>query len=131
MSQATLESPVEDLIESKLTNFEDKISENPSLEIDSYNDQTDNFKILNHAREVAYEISLDDILKQDVNELVEALSTGISTKLFGVTRIVGYYSRMQNWNKSKISELEDRARGNYWESKRFNAKDTLNTLENL
>lgn len=89
MSQATLESPVQDLIESKLTDFEDKISENPSLEIDSYNDQTDNFKILNHAREVAYEISLDDILKQNVDDLVEALNTGISTKLFGVTRIVG------------------------------------------
>lgn len=26
----------------------------------------------------------------------------------GVTRIVGYYSRVNNWNKSKIGELRDR-----------------------
>jgi hypothetical protein len=34
-------------------------------------------------------------------------------KCFGVTRIVGYYSRVQNWNKSKIGELRDRQEGQY------------------
>ena len=28
--------------------------------------------------------------------------------LNGITRIVGYYSRVNNWNKSKIGELRDR-----------------------
>lgn len=36
-----------------------------------------------------------------------------STDVYGVTRIVGYYSRINNWNKSKIAELRDRHRGNY------------------
>jgi hypothetical protein len=31
----------------------------------------------------------------------------------GVTRIVGYYSRVDNWNKSKIGELRDRQSGRY------------------
>ena len=31
----------------------------------------------------------------------------------GVTRIVGYYSRVQNWNKSKVGELRDRQKGQY------------------
>ncbi len=31
----------------------------------------------------------------------------------GVTRIVGYYSRTHNWNKSKIGELRDRQNGSY------------------
>jgi hypothetical protein len=31
----------------------------------------------------------------------------------GVTRIVGYYSRTHNWNKSKIGELRDRQKGTY------------------
>jgi hypothetical protein len=31
----------------------------------------------------------------------------------GVTRIVGYYSRTKNWNKSKIGELRDRKGENY------------------
>lgn len=31
----------------------------------------------------------------------------------GITRIVGYYSRTNNWNKSKIGELRDRQGENY------------------
>lgn len=30
-----------------------------------------------------------------------------------MTRVVGYYSRVENWNKSKIGELKDRHKGNY------------------
>jgi len=33
--------------------------------------------------------------------------------VYGVTRIVGYFSRINNWNKSKLGELRDRRRGNY------------------
>jgi ribonucleoside-triphosphate reductase len=36
-----------------------------------------------------------------------------STNVAGMTRIVGYYSRVNNWNKSKLGELKDRRRGNY------------------
>lgn len=30
-----------------------------------------------------------------------------------VTRIVGYFSRIANWSKSKIEELRDREKGDY------------------
>jgi hypothetical protein len=30
-----------------------------------------------------------------------------------ITRIVGYYSRIENWNKSKKGELKDRHKGDY------------------
>ncbi len=30
-----------------------------------------------------------------------------------MTRVVGYFSRVENWNKSKIGELKDRQKGNY------------------
>lgn len=33
--------------------------------------------------------------------------------LNGITRIVGYFSRINNWNKSKIGELRERRRGDY------------------
>ncbi|MBI5574714.1 MAG: anaerobic ribonucleoside-triphosphate reductase [Elusimicrobia bacterium] len=36
-----------------------------------------------------------------------------SQNVYGITRIVGYYSRISNWNKSKIGELQDRHKGNY------------------
>ena len=31
----------------------------------------------------------------------------------GISRIVGYYSRTNNWNKSKVGELRDRQNGYY------------------
>ena len=36
-----------------------------------------------------------------------------SEDVYGMTRIVGYFSRIANWNKSKLGELKDRERGNY------------------
>ena len=30
-----------------------------------------------------------------------------------MTRIVGYYSKVHNWNDSKVGELKDRQRGRY------------------
>ena len=30
-----------------------------------------------------------------------------------IRRIVGYFSRVDNWNKSKLGELADRQKGNY------------------
>ncbi|MFH0731667.1 MAG: hypothetical protein V2A72_01945 [Candidatus Omnitrophota bacterium] len=30
-----------------------------------------------------------------------------------VTRVVGYYSKIENWNKSKVGELADRQKGRY------------------
>jgi ribonucleoside-triphosphate reductase len=36
-----------------------------------------------------------------------------STNVEGMTRIVGYYSRVKNWNKSKLGELKDRQKGDY------------------
>lgn len=70
-------------------------------------------KVLNHRLTTAYAITLRAILEQDVDVLVEALETGVRDKLYSVTRIVGYYSRVSNWNKSKIGELRDRHKGNY------------------
>jgi len=36
-----------------------------------------------------------------------------SPDVYGITRIVGYFSRISNWNKSKVGELRDRHRGDY------------------
>jgi hypothetical protein len=35
------------------------------------------------------------------------------TKLTHMTRVVGYYSMVSNFNPSKVGELKDRMRGNY------------------
>lgn len=36
-----------------------------------------------------------------------------SGDVYGITRIVGYYSKINNWNKNKIGELKDRKSGKY------------------
>lgn len=33
--------------------------------------------------------------------------------VYHISRVVGYYSNIQNWNKSKVGELQDRHAGNY------------------
>lgn len=70
-------------------------------------------KILNHKMQAAMEVEIDTIIKTPLKYLIPALLTGEYIKLDGVTRIVGYYSRVQNWNKSKVGELRDRHKGNY------------------
>ncbi len=36
-----------------------------------------------------------------------------SENVFGISRVVGYYSKIENWNKSKKAEFRDRRKGNY------------------
>ena len=45
--------------------------------------------------------------------LKEKCSHCDSTEVYGITRIVGYFSRISNWNKSKLGELSDRHKGDY------------------
>jgi ribonucleoside-triphosphate reductase len=55
-----------------------------------------------------------------------------SHDVVGITRIVGYFSRINNWNKSKLGELKDRHRGNYSVTKSIKepavASDTPKTV---
>lgn len=36
-----------------------------------------------------------------------------SENVIGMSRVVGYYSIIENWNDSKQAELSDRKKGNY------------------
>lgn len=47
-----------------------------------------------------------------------------STNTYGISRIVGYYSVIENWNASKQAELVDRQNGNYKLSEQINAIET-------
>jgi anaerobic ribonucleoside-triphosphate reductase len=37
-----------------------------------------------------------------------------SDNVFGMSRVVGYFSIIENWNDSKRAELKRRQQGNYW-----------------
>lgn len=104
-------------LEIALRAFNEAIENHKYLEIDGDIEgkdlSTHRLVILNHDKEVAYSITLEAVLNQETAALIQALETGINNRLYGITRIVGYYSRISNWNKSKIGELQDRHRGRY------------------
>lgn len=37
-----------------------------------------------------------------------------SNKVYGISRVVGYFSIIENWNFSKQTELKARQKGKYW-----------------
>lgn len=37
-----------------------------------------------------------------------------SDKVYGMSRVVGYFSIIENWNRSKKAELKRRQNGKYW-----------------
>jgi hypothetical protein len=85
------------------------------------------------------EVSIDEITQKitDYDKAQEFLRVMQNDRapivLHGITRIVGYYSRVTNWNKSKIGELRDRAQRNYGltvESPRFDA-DRMKAIDSL
>ncbi|MEP9410497.1 MAG: hypothetical protein HRF42_03700 [Candidatus Brocadia sp.] len=111
------EEDIQLFIEQKLSAFDAAIEGHAYLEIDGDilgdTPKEDSLKIINHKLECAFAIDVDSIIRQDLDSVIHALETGITTRLYGVTRIVGYYSRVSNWNKSKIGELHDRHMGKY------------------
>lgn len=59
-------------------------------------------------------IPIEAIEKSDWAVLEKILLCKLDPQvLYHMTRVVGYYSRIENWNSSKIGELKDRKKGNY------------------
>lgn len=106
----------------RLTAFDKAIAESKILQIDGIcinskpcAEVTDKsrIKVLNSSQQAAYEVEVDTIIRTPLDDLMLALEAGVLVRLQGITRIVGYFSRISNWNKSKIGELHDRHQGNY------------------
>ncbi len=62
---------------------------------------------------ISPEFTVCNACRRVTPKLVERCSFCESPDVSGITRIVGYYSRINNWNKSKVGELKDRQSGNY------------------
>src|SRR5574337_559563 len=117
------------LIADRIAEFVDTIGANLGvLALDGYIDESakqrhdfpkdlmnapEGFKIDNERLEKSVIVPVDTIIRNPMNVLIDALKTNEFIKVLGITRIVGYYSRVTNWNRSKIGELRDRQKGNY------------------
>jgi len=62
---------------------------------------------------ISPEFTICNNCAQVTRGLREACESCGSADVYGITRIVGYYSRVQNWNRSKLGELADRHGGRY------------------
>ena len=61
-----------------------------------------------------FAVTIPAILQHEWNELEAVLlERRLPTVLTYLTRIVGYYSQIHNWNRSKHAELRDRQAGSY------------------
>lgn len=131
MSETSSTYEAKQAMEAKLMEFDERIAAHPDLEIDG--EENGEIKVLNHDSKSAFNVPLKTIMQTPTRDLVKALDEGVfERRVYGVTRIVGYYSRINNWNKSKVSELEARSKGNYWEGNRRDAdKQTAEALSHL
>jgi ribonucleoside-triphosphate reductase (formate) len=57
---------------------------------------------------ISPEFTICNVCHKRDTGLKETCSGCGTDDVYGMTRIVGYYSRISNWNKSKLGELEDR-----------------------
>ena len=128
--QTVANKKVSKLLEAKLDDFGNRVECSKILEIDSLIEEggVEGFKVVNHEFEKAFFVPIDLLIRTPLDAVVKALETNEFHRLESVTRIVGYYSRVRNWNSSKLSELNDRAKGNYWNKTRVLAEDTQAVL---
>ena len=74
--------------------------------------EADRLIVQSGERYYAFEVgALPGLRRDEVKELLRGEREVV--ELYTMTRIVGYYSQVANWNKSKIGELESRRRGVY------------------
>lgn len=146
------ENEVDEQVEKALALFAETVDLSADLEIigtsfpKGENDEPDTtkgevFVIRDHNKpegiEGAYvEVSIDEVISKVISidkaqEFVSVIQNDRKpVVLHGVTRIVGYYSKLTSWNRSKIGEIRDRAAGTYGvdSSSQRHQKDRLETI---
>lgn len=121
ISVGSLNVFVDELLENRISEAVEAIEKTEGLTIDGVLEDG-SIKVINENLKEAFSVSIDAIVFTPVKDLIEALKTSVFEHVYSVTRIVGYYSRISGWNASKIGELRDRMKGNYWEGIRVNSE---------
>ena len=102
----------------ELTQFFDQVESHPELEglgIDSACKDRQPGVIIKYAKNgLMTRIPTAAIEAADWGILEEVLTGQREPQVLQhMTRVVGYFSRVENWNKSKVGELKDRQKGDY------------------
>ena len=97
----------------KIEEFASSIEEDKDLSIVTFDDKKDCFIVRNEKLKEDYECTFEAVCAQDWQNIGRVLHGGEAEVLEGRTRIVGYFSKVKNWNKGKLGELKDRQGGKY------------------
>ena len=97
----------------KVQEFAIEIEKDKDLAILAFDDKKDCFVVKNSELDEIYECTFDAVCSHSWFNIRRVLYGGDAEILKRMTRIVGYFSQVKNWNKSKIGELKDRQAGNY------------------
>jgi len=91
--------------------FFDKVEEHKELEGVSAKDGE---AVVRHSSGLKTSVGIEAIMDNDWNTIEDVLTGKREpAALKHMTRVVGYYSSTNNWNKSKLGELKDRQAGSY------------------
>jgi len=95
------------------TEFYDAVDTHPELELAEIRRDTDTgataILVRHPPTKALYAVEPEAVTANDWDTLEAVLTGKRDAKILGhMTRIVGYYSQVENWNKSKLGELKAR-----------------------
>jgi len=107
------------VMEDKLGDFVDKIEESGKFELKGLSEDNEKFVLCDTTKDDGIygryiEVDVKEVVSKPADQIIAVLNNerkGIVCQ--GVTRIVGYYSKINNWNPSKVGELRDRVVSRY------------------
>ncbi len=105
---------MENVVLDKIGDFVEKVEDSERFEVVG-TDKDDSVLVLSDTtkKDGIYgryiEVGVEEILTAPLKDIWDVIANNRKKiVLEGITRIVGYYSRTHNWNKSKVGELRDR-----------------------
>ncbi|MCC8165606.1 MAG: anaerobic ribonucleoside-triphosphate reductase [Planctomycetes bacterium] len=101
----------------EMTSFFDAVQNHPELEgigIDTCQEGKTSVIVKYTKNDLMTKLPVEAIEESEWGILEDVLTGQREPQVLQhMTRVVGYFSRVENWNKSKVGELKDRQKGNY------------------
>jgi len=96
-----------------IEDFAENIDKDKDLSIVDFDNKKDCFVVTNSKLKESYECTFKAVCEQKWSDIFRVLHGGEPEPLKKMSRIVGYFSQIKNWNKGKLGELADRHNGQY------------------
>ena len=124
---------MENVVTDKIGDFVEKVEDSERFEIaglDRVGEKDEVFVLSDTTKKDGIygkyiEVGVEEILTAPLKDIWDVIANNRKKiVLEGITRIVGYYSRTHNWNKSKVGELHDRIKSREFGGYGFNGLQT-------